>query len=89
MQREGFPGQMDFMTAFTSSLHAMTECQGNSVEKNNIRREGRAGEPGGNRAGERASPLSGFVGKAINMLAGSSHASAWGGGSGGGGYWFV
>lgn len=47
----------------------------NLVEESSSRREGAAGEPGGNGAGERASPMSGFVGKAINMPAGSSHAS--------------
>lgn len=77
-QREGCPGQMDFMTAFISSFHAMAECRGSSVRESSIRREGTAGEPGGNRAGEGASPTSGFVGKAINVLAGSSHASVLG-----------
>lgn len=47
----------------------------NLVEESSGRREGAAGEPGGKGAGERASPMSGFVGKDINMPAGSSHAS--------------
>lgn len=46
--------------------------------------KGGAGEPGGNGAGEGTSPMSGFVRKVINMLAGSSHTSVlgfffWGG----------
>lgn len=59
------------------SLHLVPSCHDrmNLVEESSSRREGAAGEPGGNGAGERASPMSGFVGKAINMPAGSSHAS--------------
>lgn len=39
-------------------------------------------EPGGNGAGEEASPVSGLVRKVIKMLAGSSHASVLFGGGG-------